>query len=156
MENNTFIEQVDSTVCSMNYERGTFKEKYIIESIERIPNDEGVPSLYVTLKTNSPQMYYIVAEITDFTVLADPMPQDDKNELLKVIFDRQTFAKEFNAAFKQAKTIELNNAYWSAVEEIPQDEYYEGKMDVLSDDYQKSLEGIIQFEEPTSATVSEK
>jgi len=114
----TFIEQVDPTICLMNYERGIFKKKYLLEDIETILNDEGVPAIYVTLKTNSPQMYYIVAEITDFDMIADPMPQDDQVELLKIIFDRQPFVQEFNKLYTKRKTDELADMYLEKLEKI--------------------------------------
>ncbi len=156
MKNTTYIEKVDPTICYMNYEKSEFKKKYIIDDIERRPNDEGTPALYVTLKTNNPQMYYIVAEITDFTMLVNPMEHEDQNDLLKVIFDRQPFTKEFNKAYNEAKTLEYNNEYWSKVESIPMDEDYQNKLDVLTDTYENALKSIVQFDEPTYSSISEK
>lgn len=99
----TYIDKIDDIICYMNYNKSPIKHHFLLDNIEHLINEDGVPAIYITLKTNSPQMYYIIAEMTDFDIYADELSNEQKVLLTKMIFDRQPFAHEFNTVYQRVK-----------------------------------------------------
>jgi len=154
----SFINDVDIINCYMNYEHSDLKNRYLIDDITRCNNDENKDAIYVLLKTKSPQMYYIVAEVTDFDIIAGNIPQADQDLIMHMIFDNQKFTSEYNKIYRAIKKQEINNEYWVKIEELSQNDFIPNlsASRALSLERDEKIKQIQTFVEPITESLSEK